>query len=76
MVRQSMIKKVQVISLLKVSSQRRIHDGGGETNPWIWGKNLFFGKILAENCMKMKELGPRGQNGPSALAPGSTNVSI
>ena len=27
-------------------------------NPWIWGKNLLFGKIFAENCMKMKENGP------------------
>ena len=29
-------------------------DGQG-SNPWVWGKNLFFGKVFAENCMKMKE---------------------
>ena len=23
-------------------------------NPWIWVKNLLFGKIFAENCKKMK----------------------
>ena len=23
-------------------------------------QNLLFGKILADNCMKMKEIGPRG----------------
>ena len=31
--------------------------GGG--NPWVWTENLLFGKIFAENCMKMKEIGPR-----------------
>ena len=34
-------------------------DGGA--NPWVWGKNL------AENCMKMKEIGPiRGVRFPGA----------
>ena len=30
-------------------------DGGA--NLWVWRKNLLFGKISAENCMKMKEIG-------------------
>ena len=38
----------------------------GDVNPWVWGKNLLFGKIFAENCMKMKEIGPEG---PVSLAP-------
>ena len=29
-------------------------------NPWISGKNIVLGKIFTENCMKMKEIGPRG----------------
>ena len=28
-------------------------------NPKGWGANLLFGKIFLENCMKMKEIGPR-----------------
>ena len=31
-----------------------------DANPCLWGKNLLFYKIFAENCMKMKEIGPRG----------------
>ena len=34
-------------------------------NPWVWGKNLLFDNILAENCMKMKEIRP----GVSLVAP-------
>ena len=33
-------------------------DGGASS--WSWYKNLLFGKSLAENCMKIKETGPRG----------------
>ena len=29
--------------------------GGGEQ-----GANLLFGKLVAKNCMKLKEIGPRG----------------
>ena len=32
----------------------------GVVNSWIWGKNLLFGKIFAENCMKMRKSGPGG----------------
>ena len=40
--------------------------GGGGPNPWVWGKNLLFSKICDENCMNMKEIGPRGTPlGPS-----------
>ena len=41
--------------------QWRIHyfpDGGAK--PWFWRENLLFGKVFAENCMKMKEIGPGG----------------
>ena len=31
-----------------------------KSNPWSWGESLLFGKIFAENCMKMKEIEPRG----------------
>ena len=33
------------------------------TNPWVWGKNLLYGKIFAQNCLKMKGIGPRGRGG-------------
>ena len=33
---------------------------------WAKVKNLLFGKIFAENCMKMKEMGPRGDARPWA----------
>ena len=39
----------------------------GGDNPWVWGENIFFGKIFAENCMKMKDSGPGG--GGASLAP-------
>ena len=32
----------------------------GGVNPCVWGENLLFGKIFAENCTKMKEIGLRG----------------
>ena len=33
---------------------------GGGVNPRGWGANLLFGQKFPENCMKMKEFGPRG----------------
>ena len=27
---------------------------------WNWGENLLFCKIFDENCMKMKEIEPKG----------------
>ena len=35
--------------------------------PWVWGENLLFGKIFAENCLKMKEKLDR--DGRASLAP-------
>ena len=32
----------------------------GVANPWVWSENLLFGKIFAENRMKIKEHGRRG----------------
>ena len=32
---------------------------GGGANPQGWGTNLLFGQKFPENCMKMKEFGPR-----------------
>ena len=37
---------------------------GGEgrgANPQDGGANLLFGQTFPENCMKMKEIGPRGR---------------
>ena len=31
---------------------------------WAKVKNLLFGKVFAENCMKMKEMGPTGDARP------------
>ena len=33
-------------------------EGGGGANTWEVDKNLLFGKIVAENCMKIKEIRP------------------
>ena len=35
-------------------------EGGGATSEFGPPKKLLFGKIFAENCMKIKEIGPRG----------------
>ena len=37
-------------------------------NPWLWDKKLMFGRIFAENFMKMKEIGSRGGH-TSLIAP-------
>ena len=39
---------------------------GGCANPQGGGANLLFGQITPQNCMKMKEFGPRGDHVPSA----------
>ena len=33
---------------------------GGGANPWFRSKNLLFGKTLAENCNKIKDIEPIG----------------
>ena len=40
---------------------------GGCANPQGGGANLLFGHNCPENCMKMKEFGPRG--GRASLVP-------
>ena len=40
--------------------------GGGGLNPKGGGKNLLFGQIFPENCVKMKEIWSRGR---TSLAP-------
>ena len=42
----------------------RYFPDGGRGNPWFWSENLLFGKAFAENCMKMKEIGPKGGGTP------------
>ena len=51
--------------------QWRIQDfpDGGSHEPLDLRQNpiyVLFGKIFAENCMKMKEFGPRGGSAPLA----------
>ena len=41
----------------------------GGANLWLWGKNLLFYKVFFENCMKLKEIGPRW----GRTSPGSAN---
>ena len=51
----------------------------GSANLWPWTKNILFGKIFAENWMKMKEIGPRGEARISLAPPsplGSTNSHL
>ena len=41
--------------------QWRIQDvPDGERQPLVLKRNPLFGKIFAENCMKVKEIGPGG----------------
>ena len=45
---------------------------GGRANPSAWGKNPLLGKIFAENCMKIKDIGPGG--GDLSVPLGSANI--
>ena len=51
----------------------------GGANPGVWAKNLLFEKIFAENCMKMKEIEPRGAGrfpgAPSLSSANALNVN-
>ena len=44
-----------------------------ECQPLSLRQKLLFGKISAENCMKIKEIGPGGTRVPGAPPLGSTN---
>ena len=57
-------KKVPFLSIYitlwtHYSGGSRISQTDGDTKPWDWRKNLLFGKIFVEDCMKMKEIVPR-----------------
>ena len=41
-------------------------DGAGGPT-CVWAENLSFDKIFAKNCLKMKEIGPRGGASPAPL---------
>ena len=50
----------------KVKSGSSLFGGGSRIFQMVGGQPLslwenLFGKIFAENCMKMKEIGPRGR---------------
>ena len=46
----------------KSSGGSRISQTGGGANFQGGGANLLFNQIFPENCMKMKEFGPRGED--------------
>ena len=48
---------------LETSGGSRISQTGGGANPKGEGKNLLFGQISPEDCMKMKEIVPGGGAG-------------
>ena len=51
-------------------SQWRIQDfPDGGSQPQRGGANLLFGQLFRENCMKMKENGPRGSANGTASGP-------
>ena len=61
---------------IETTDQWRIQDfPDARRQPLSLGqKNLLLGKIFAENCMKMKEIGQKGVEGSASLAPfGSAN---
>ena len=48
---------------LKIAAKQwRIQDfpDEGGANFWQGGKNQLFHKIFTQNCLKMKEIGPKG----------------
>ena len=47
---------------LDKSGGSRISQMGRGRQPLSLGRNLLFDKIYAENCMKMKEIGPGAVN--------------
>ena len=47
---------MQFVAAVLSGGSRSFQMGG--TNPWVWDKNLLFEKILGENHLKMKEIGP------------------
>ena len=52
---------------VQVSKQWRIQDSLEKQRAIPKGvRHLLFGKMIAANCMKMKEIGPRGR---ASLAP-------
>ena len=60
-----LIKRSPFLSMSTLSKDTsKVVDPGfprrGGATPWVWGKNLLFDKIFAENCMEMAEIGPRG----------------
>ena len=63
------------------SSQWQIQDfpGGGSINPQGGGANLLLGQNFLENCMKMKEIGPRRRGTrlwrPPPRSPNGTNLT-
>ena len=49
-----------ILDIIILSGSRISAKGGGGANPRVWDKTPLFDKIFAENCLKMKEIGPRG----------------
>ena len=37
-----------------------VFPGAGGVNPRVWAENRLFGKIFAENCMKIREMNREG----------------
>ena len=65
-------KPFLIILGILFDTQWRVQDfSDGAANPWAWGENLLFRKIFTENCMTMKEIGPR--EGAKDALPGSAN---
>ena len=52
-----------ICGTISITKPQPVADPGfprrGGANPRVPGKNLLFGKIFAENGMKMKEIGQR-----------------
>ena len=65
----------QCPSTWKTFKRKWINSGGsrvsqtGSANSWFWSEILLFGKVFAEDCIKMEEIGPRGGRVPSVPPP-------
>ena len=58
----------------KIGGESRISRRG--TNPSGKGANLLFGNFLKENCMKIKEIGPRGEGAHFPSVPRDPPMNI
>ena len=56
--------RYRVVGLINSVTDPWFPRWGGGANPWVWAENLLSGKIFAETCMQMKDIGPGASLAP------------